>query len=112
VNAPDNLPASRFYRTIKISFVLLLLSFGSAIFLANSGMFWSFISWLPRSFTEGLIGFLNSIFAPIQQVEVHAQEENLEFLTAWCFSIVAFIMLYLSFAAIKRAFHAHNTNAL
>ena len=105
-------PASRIHRTIRISFVLLLLSFVLAFYLANSSVFWSFVSWLPRSFTEGVVGFLNSIISPIQPIEVHAQEENLEFLTAWCFSIVALIMLYLSFVVIKRAFHAHTTNAL
>ena len=112
MNAPGIQPTSRFHRTLKISLVLLVFSFVLAIFLVNSGMFWSFMSWLPRSFAEGFIGFLNSALSPIQSVDVHEQEESLEFITAWCFSITALIMLYLSFVLIRRVFHARTGNAL
>ena len=106
MNAPSVQPTSHSYRTLKISLVLLVFSFVLATFLANSGIFWSFMSWLPRSFSEGFIGFLNSALSPVQSVDVHEQEETLEFVTAWCFSIVALIMLYISFVVIRRAFHA------
>ena len=112
MNTPATPLASRFHRTIKISLVLLVLSFGSAIYLVDSSVFQSLMTWLPRSFTERFVGFLNSIISHIQPVEVHAQEENLEFVTAWCFSIAALIMLFLAFVVIRRVFRARTTSAL
>lgn len=112
MNSPNALPVSRFRRTMKISFVLLVLSFCAAIFLFNSGVFWSFISWLPRSITHETIGFLNSVIAPIQPQDVHSQEENLEFFTAWLFSIISLIILYLLFVVIRRVIHVRLANAL
>ncbi len=112
MNTPGIQPTSRFHRTLKIFLVLLVLSFVLAISLVNSGFFWSFISWLPQSFAEGFIGFLNSALSPIQPVDVHEQEGNIEFITAWCFLITALIMLYLSFVLIRKVFYVRTGNAL
>jgi hypothetical protein len=111
MSQPNTQPIGRFIPTVKTLMVLLSLSFGVAIYLVNSGAFWHFVSWLPRTLTEGLIGFLHTVTSPIQPVEVHAQEEQLEFFTAWSFSGVALVTAYLLFIAMRAAFRARKSNA-
>ena len=111
MSQPTSRSISHYLRIAKIPFLLLVLSFGAALFLVNSGSFWHFVSWLPRTVTQVLIGFLNTILSPILPAEVHAQEELLEFFTAWCFSGAALFALYLSFVAMRGVFRARMPNA-
>jgi hypothetical protein len=101
---------SHFLRTARRPMALLGLSFASAYFLNNTVTFWYFMSWLPRSFMERLITSIDWVFSLISPIEVFAQEERLEFLTAWCFSAIGIFALYLSLVAIKAIFRAQSSN--
>ena len=95
----------------KVLTIFLSVSFLLAILLAKSEPFWSFLSWLPRSIVEGVIGTLHSLFAVFRPLEVHAQEEQLEFLVAWLFSGLVLFIAYMLFIAVKTVTHARSKNA-
>ena len=90
---------------------LLGLSLASAIYLVNSSAFWAFLGWLPQSFSEGLVRSLTWLLSPIQPAEVNAQAAQLEFATAWLFSGIAVLVLYLSSRAFKAILGARTRNA-
>jgi hypothetical protein len=93
---------------LRVPLTLLVASFVLTMILVDSPAFWGFMSQLPKSFSTGLIGVLHLLLTPVQPLEVHAQEEQLEFFTAWCFSGVGMFVLYLCFLVLKAAVHARN----
>jgi len=77
-------PFSKF-RRVKTALAFLLLSLCGALALENTALFWEFFSRLPHSLSGGISEVL--LLSPIQPLEVHDQEEQLEFLIAWVFSL-------------------------
>jgi hypothetical protein len=101
--------ASRIINKLLISMAFLMLSILLAVYINNTGAFWQFISWMPKSLSERLFAFLNMILLSVRPLEIYAQESQLYFFAAWVFSCTAVAVIYLSYIAVKRVLRVRNS---
>jgi hypothetical protein len=101
--------AARIINKLSISTAFLMLSILLAMYINNTGAFWQFISWMPRSLSERLFAFLNVILLPVRPLEIYAQERQLEFFAAWFFLCTTVAVIYLSYIAVKEVLRARNS---
>jgi hypothetical protein len=101
----------RFAHKAKMLAGFIATSFLLAVILNNSKLFWSFLSWLPRSVVEAAISALNGVLFAFKPIEIHAQEEQLEFFVAWLISGIVLLVSYMLFITIKVVINARAKNA-
>jgi hypothetical protein len=93
--------------------MLLVVSFAIAIYLNYQTNFWAVIEWLPKSIITNAVGFLFSATYLIQPVDVVDQEEFMELLLVWLFSLPIVIpLLIVLYSLVGRFFYSRRRSNL